>query len=91
MADNTFRILKGPSRESLFDSLRLWNEHRKIEFFVVKKLNHMTMVQATINSIAVESGDGNNWFGTGNTTTGEKFQYYFNTTRRDGSVTFPDR
>lgn len=56
-------ITDGPSREELFDALRLFNEHRSVEFQVGLSpvASSLVRVKMQINSIAAEDGTGRNW------------------------------
>ncbi len=56
----TIEITNGPSREELFDGLRLFAEKRLIPFCV--KMNEKERFLAVIiNSIQVEDGSGQSW------------------------------
>jgi len=58
-------IADGPSREELFDALRLFNEHRKVAFQGWIRRGSASMegftLGAQVNSIAVEDGSGHSW------------------------------
>lgn len=58
-------ILSGPSREELFDALRLRSENRHVTFkvsFQKEASNPIElMLQTTINGILAESGSGKSW------------------------------
>lgn len=58
----TIEITNGPSREELFDGLRLFTEKRLILFAVKSKSNKVERSIATvINSIETEDGSGQSW------------------------------
>ncbi len=55
-----FEITNGPSREELFDGLRLFSEKRPVQF--VTENNGRQMTSAVImQAIEIEDGSGNNW------------------------------
>ena len=90
---NQHQITAGPSREELFDALRLRHEGRKVSFTATKNsqwpnprfkvLGETETFDVSIDSIGVEDGSGNNWLLTISDKT-ERFEGYFNTTRREG-------
>ncbi len=53
-------IINGPSREELFDGLRLFAEKRYVPF-LVKKNEIEKYFAATIKSIEAEDGSGHSW------------------------------
>lgn len=63
------QIIDGPSREELFDALRLRNEHRKVTFTVLQRGNQgnpsisgrQIRLLAAINEITAEDGSGHSW------------------------------
>lgn len=57
---NTIEISNGPSREELFDGLRLFSEKRLIPF-IIKKDEVERWVAVIINSIEAEDGSGYSW------------------------------
>lgn len=58
------QITNGPSREELFDGLRLFAEKREVSFIVVDNGRQMTL-PATMRSIQAEDGSGHSWNITG--------------------------
>lgn len=56
----TIQISNGPSREELFDGLRLFSEKRMIPF-CVQKDSEEKHVAALINAIEAEDGSGQSW------------------------------
>lgn len=68
MTTSTVQITHGPSREELFDALRLFDEFRKVEFTLessvrvsgTRKVPEIKC-EAQIMSLAAEDGSGNNW------------------------------
>ncbi len=88
------QITAGPSREELFDALRLRHESRTVTMTVENTVRwagdpHKRTIcriynfQVTVDSIGVEDGSGNNWLLTLSNKDG-RFEGYFNTTRREG-------
>mgnify|MGYP001353434555 FL=1 len=89
------QITAGPSREELFDALRLRHESRTVTMTVENTVRtagdpHKSLMmklprtfQVTVDSIGVEDGSGNNWLLTLSNKDG-RFEGYFNTTRREG-------
>lgn len=55
-----FNIVSGPSREELFDGLRLRHEGRKI-FFLAATTSGNFEINCILNSISIECGSGNCW------------------------------
>lgn len=64
------QIIDGPSREELFDALRLRNEHRKVTFTVLQRGSNggnprtsgrYIRLLAVINEITAEDGSGHSW------------------------------
>jgi len=86
-------IVAGPSREQLFDALRLRHEGRKISFTVepmILQTNPQFKVKgevfdAFIESIQVEDGSGNSWNLVLNML-GKRHRVYFNTLSRTGTL-----
>lgn len=61
---NTVEILSGPSREELFDGLRLFAEKRTVDFVVRKEKSKFIIsltLSTTIQSIQAEDGSGQSW------------------------------
>lgn len=56
----SYRITSGPSREELFDALRLINEGRTIWFTVIIE-GERVAAQAELSSIKSEMANGENW------------------------------
>ena len=94
--DQQWKIVRGPSREELFDGLRLRHEDRKILFHLEGSrdtlLQEEEILNVKINGIRIEGGSGNNWllqlspdrfliFGQG-----VGFDACYNTARRKGWV-----
>lgn len=63
MADRE-KILSGPSREELFDALRLINERRSVTFTWGNNLVGSRIVNVHILSLIAEDGSGDKWLGT---------------------------
>lgn len=82
MAGDVYKLNEGPSREELFDALRLRHEGRLVSFRSTSGLRY----EVSINEIGVESGGGNNWYGTGYLSDGLQIKYYFNTKGRTGTI-----
>lgn len=62
-----FQIVSGPSREELFDCLRLRHEGRTIRIRVVNmydqnKPRRFIEVDMVIDGISIEGDSGNSWF-----------------------------
>ncbi len=60
MLQKTIQITNGPSREELFDGLRLLAEKRLVPFCFEKNENEK-YIAAIINSIEAEDGGGQSW------------------------------
>jgi hypothetical protein len=58
--ETTIEITNGPSREELFDGLRLFTGKRLIPF-IIKKDDVERWVAVVINSIQAEDGSGQSW------------------------------
>ena len=71
MADLLGRISisKGPSREELFDALRLTGERRKVIFVVRDDGNNLIPLECGISMLKPEDGSGLRWLV-------EMFSYY---------------
>jgi hypothetical protein len=62
-------IKAGPSREELFDCLRLFNEHRHVEFTLQASMEDVDpwrnpntyCLKAKVFSISAEDGSGHSW------------------------------
>lgn len=61
------QITNGPSREELFDGLRLFAEKREVSFIIVDNGRQLTL-PATMRSIQAEDGSGQSWNITGHIT-----------------------
>lgn len=97
MTTHTVQITHGPSREELFDALRLFNEFRKVEFTLESRVRPASTRkvpevkrEAQILSLAAGDGSGNNWIFTA-TFKNFKGEYvtregFFNTKDRKGFV-----
>ena len=90
--NGTTSILGGPSREELFDSLRLYNEQRKLTFELLDKAINKVKVMVTVTGLKVEDGSGNNWIIYACITLngrGVQIDGYYNTVRRTGHFNIP--
>jgi len=59
-----FQIIAGPSREELFDALRLRHEGRKVTFTLVSadKISTLPLVlEVSVDEISSEDGSGESW------------------------------
>ena len=56
----TIQITSGPSREELFDGLRLFSEKRQVGFLIVDNGRQMTL-PTIMQSIQAEDGSGQSW------------------------------
>ncbi|MCX6788393.1 MAG: hypothetical protein NTZ36_00725 [Candidatus Jorgensenbacteria bacterium] len=83
-------ISSGPSREELFDALRLRHEHRPI-LVKVHPLDQKPMdIKFIVNGIAVEDGGGQNWLiELLNVQTHQIVRGYYNSRTRAGWLDFP--
>lgn len=95
-----YQIVGGPSREELFDALRLRHEGRTVTLTVDNSVEavggpreslttkHPLILRVTVESIGVEDGSGNSWLLTlvdSDRKLGSGYVWgYFNTTRREG-------
>lgn len=92
-------IIAGPSREDLFDALRLRHEDRKVSFtvtFTPQQLDsRINMPNKTfdvfVNGISIEDGSGASWLlnlyePNGNALGWKYLNGYFNTTTRNGWI-----
>jgi len=89
MASNHIQIVGGPSRETLFDALRLFKDRRFVSFDVLAEDMHrtgLTLSLVRVESIGVEDGSGDNWIVGVRDSRGEHHSLYFNTDRRTGAV-----
>jgi hypothetical protein len=62
--DGYWTVSDGPSREDLFDALRLFNEHRRVEFTLGSPMpgRHTPYtLLAQVNSVQAEDGSGHSW------------------------------
>lgn len=55
------KIVSGPSREELFDSLRLSRERRTVTFKFEISPKKMLRITAQVRSIGAEDGSGQSW------------------------------
>lgn len=78
-------IVAGPSREELFDALRLRHEKRQVTFTTARPDQ---IFKATVDRIGVEDGSGDNWLislQVRDTHLGSVYLHgFYNTVRRDG-------
>ena len=101
MADTTQRdIVAGPSREELFDALRLGNKGRMVSFTInpahvprIGKYGQKFEIQSmtfevSIESIGIEDGSGQSWvlklYDQFSNLGSNYLEAYFHTTRRKG-------
>ena len=57
----TINIINGPSREELFDGLRLHSENRLVPFKIKTRGGTEVILQAIINRIEAEDASGQSW------------------------------
>lgn len=100
MTTTTLRnILSGPSREDLFDALRLRHEGKQVTFTVAPETQppanarvkfHDLTFKAQVNQLGIEDGSGNNWvfklYDRHGVLGSQYLEGYMNTTRRTGWV-----
>ncbi|MFA5413764.1 MAG: hypothetical protein WC348_04495 [Patescibacteria group bacterium] len=85
------KIVNGPSREELFDALRLGRQYRElgsVSFLMEHEVDRKEPVTAHITDIAVV-GEGHDWLIYG--THPQKLwtaEIKFNTVKRDGTIRF---
>lgn len=90
-----YTITAGPSRELLFDALRLRHEGKTVEITIeVEPENPQRRAQyfqfeAQVNMLGIEDGSGNHWFFTLESPPGlfykcGRVEGYIDTTRRTG-------
>lgn len=87
-------ILSGPSREELFDALRLRSENRRVVFKILLQKGASDsaelMLQAIVNGILAESGSGKSWLlrlcDTDRTFGRSELSAYFETTSCTGYI-----
>jgi len=91
---NQHQIVAGPSREDLFDGLRLRHEGRQIEMSLTTKhavtmpCSH-TKMSFCVDSIGIEDGSGHNWTLQLSYSCGENilsYKAYYNTKTRAGVI-----
>ncbi len=96
-----YTITKGPSREELFDALRLCNEHRQLTFEIAETstgdarlpMGSRTQVRAFVMGILPEDGSGHSWIvklrfiDAGNPN--DVVDAYYHDVRRHGGVRMP--
>jgi len=96
------KITDGPSRETLFDGLRLRHEGRRVTFTLgpdlsvkLVDLSGLGQIQFAINAIGIEDGSGKSWRLSLQTTKklkvlgSNKLVACYNTRTREGRL-FPD-
>ena len=59
---SNYAIIAGPSREEIFDALRLRHEQRKVEFTLEVPRNQELILKGHVNSIDFFDITGNHWF-----------------------------
>lgn len=92
--ENRFEIIAGPSREDLFDGLRLRHESRLVLFSILSGHHSNALynksLQLQVNGIAVEDGSGHKWLielhDPTKTFGSSKLHGYFDTNTRKGWV-----
>lgn len=84
-----YEIVAGPSREDLFDALRLRHEKREVTF-TVKMGSEEVPLRGMINSISIEDGSGNCWlfilYCGSRPLTSQYFSGFLNTRKREGTL-----
>lgn len=87
MATRQFNIAMGPSREELFDALRLRHENRPV-YFDLPYLGGRFKVE--VDEIGIEDGSGNSWLLKLHDPKGllgaNRLEAYFNTNSRSGWI-----
>lgn len=84
---STTSIVKGPSREDMFDSLRLCAEHRTVILELRDRAQYK--VKAGVVMLKPEDGSGNNWLIEVYINVNSKSQVvpgYYNTATRTGHL-----
>lgn len=61
MLQNTIEIANGPSREELFDGLRLFSEKRTVDFVFINNTRSLITLATSIKSIEPEDESGHYW------------------------------
>lgn len=96
MTNQIENILAGPSREELFDALRLRHENRTVKITVECRtrtagdpqksvdMKYKRILVVSVDSIGVEDGSGNRWLLTLTDDDGISYDGYFDTERRQG-------
>jgi hypothetical protein len=59
--ETTIQIANGPSREELFDGLRLFTEKREVTFLIDNNGGKQSSLPFIMQSIQAEDGSGNCW------------------------------
>lgn len=93
----TYRIVAGPSREELFDALRLRHEGKKVEITVIhpphpaEVMQSQMTITAMVDMIKAEDGTGDKWLlelsDMKGTLEDFHFKTFFNTKTRTGTLT----
>ena len=84
MTNGVWPVINGPSREALFDSLRLWTKNISVQVSFVQDGVQVSK-DMRILGINLEDGSGESWFGTGRLG-GVDVDYYLHTQRRTGWI-----
>ena len=96
MANQIHNIVAGPSREELFDALRLRHENRTVRITVESRtrtagdpqksldMNYKRTLVVSVDSVGIEDGSGNRWLLTLTDDDGISYDGYFDTERRQG-------
>lgn len=92
MATHRFDIVNGPSREQLFDALRLIAEKRTVMVTWIRPDREREITNIVLNSLQAENGDGQSWNATGyDVDPGEgdmNLTFYIDTKSRTGWIQF---
>ena len=87
----THQVVSGPSREGLFDALRLFTEDRTIEITYLGKCQEAIKLPVHVSAIEAEDGSGWSWNCKGWYGSGEldgNVEFYCNTNTRKGWIKF---
>lgn len=84
----TYKVLSGPSREELFDSLRLYDEHREVEFVMRSPEKVKYKAKFQMISLEAEDGSGQSWiFSCVSSFDRSKYSGWYNSRTRAGHLT----
>ena len=90
----THEIVSGPSREEMFDSLRLFKKKMPVEISYRGENNRVEKIKVQINQIAAEDGSGDSWICRGYnseaiaTCNHSYIEFHFHTQTRKGWIKF---